>query len=107
MITAICSLMFFMIGADKFFLFLEPPCSLQDNLSPIIWRIFGVLQIIAGILIWIPRLRKYVAGFFAGFMVIFTVIHLLNGTYDIGGSVFMAILLSLLVWNPGFIRGKK
>jgi uncharacterized membrane protein YphA (DoxX/SURF4 family) len=96
-----------MIGADKFFSFLEPPCSLQNNISPMIWQLFGLIQIEAGILIWVPKFRKYIAGFFAAYMLIFTLIHLWNNTYDVGGSVFMAILLLLLVWNPSFIRGKK
>jgi len=105
-ITAICSLLFFMIGADKFLSFLEPPCSLMGNISPIIWKGLGVLQLAAGILIWMPKYRKYVAGFFLGLMIFFTIYHLTANTYDIGGSVFMAIMLALLVWNPGFLGGR-
>ena len=106
-VVAICSLLFFMIGADKFFSFLEPPCSLMGEIPSIIWKVLGVLQLAAGILIWLPKLRKYIAGFFFVFMLVFTIVHLVEGTYDIGGSVFMAVLLGLLVWNPGFLRGKK
>lgn len=105
-IVAICSLLFFMIGADKFLSFLDPPCSLDSSISPVIWKIFGVLQLAAGILIWLPKYRKHVAGFFFVFMVVFTVIHLMTGTYDIGGSTFMAVLLGLLIWDPEFLRGK-
>lgn len=106
-ITAICSLLFLSIGADKFLSFLEPPCSMESSISPMVWRGLGVLQIISGILIWLPKYRKYVAGFFAVFMVIFTIVHLVNNTYDIGGSAFMAVLLALLAWNPSFIKGKS
>jgi uncharacterized membrane protein YccC len=95
-----------MVGADKFFLFLDPPCSLMGNISPIIWKVFGVLQLAAGVLIWLPKYRKYVAGFFFVFMIVFSSIHLSQGTYDIGGAVTMAVLLGLLVWNPRFLRGK-
>lgn len=106
-ITGICSLLFFMIGADKFLTFLEPPCSLESSISPMLWKVFGVLQLATGFLIWIPRFRKYVAGFFVIFMLVFTILHLANDTYDIGGSAGMTFLLGLLVWNPWFMDGKK
>jgi tryptophan-rich sensory protein len=98
--------MFFMIGADKFLSFLEPPCSLESSIPSIVWSILGVMQIAAGILIWSPKYRKSVAGFFFVFMLVFTMVHIVMGTYDIGGSVFMAVLLGLLVWSPSFLRGK-
>ena len=106
-IVAICSLLFFMVGTDKFFAFLEPPCSLMENISTTVWKALGILQIAGGILIWVPKFRKIVVSFFFGFMLVFTIIHLIQGTYDIGGSVFMAVLLGLLVWNPSFLRGKN
>lgn len=91
-----------MIGADKFLFFLDPPCTLTDTISPAIWKVFGVLQLAAGLLIWIPKYRKYVSGFFLIFMLCFTIYHLSQQTYDIGGSTFMAVLLALLVWDPTF-----
>ena len=106
-IIAICSLLFLMVGVDKFFAFLEPPCSLMGSISPIVWNILGVLQIAAGILIWLPKFRKYVVGFFFVFMLVFTLVHLTQGTYDVGGSAFMAVLLGLLVWNPAFLKGSQ
>lgn len=106
-ITAICSLLFFMIGADKFLNFLEPQCSIMDTISPTIWAILGILQIAGGVLIWLPKFRKGVAGFFILFMMFFVVYHLINNTYDIGGAVTMAVLLGLLLWNPSFIRAKQ
>ena len=105
-IIAICSLLFIMIGIDKFILFLEPPCTLMSSTPPIIWKLIGILQIVAGVLIWLPSLRKYVAGFFIAFMTVFMSIHLIAQTYDIGGAFFMVILLSLLVWNPDLL-GRK
>lgn len=106
-VTAISSLLFLMIGADKFLSFLEPPCSLMGNIPPTAWKSLGALQLVAGILIWLPKFRKPIAGFFFLFMIGFTIVHLINNTYDIGGSVFMAVLLGLLVWNPSFMNGKK
>jgi len=106
-IVGICSILFLMIGIDKFLSFLEPPCSLESSISPIIWSILGVMQIAAALLIWHPNFRKYIVGFFFVFMLIFSVVHLTQSTYDIGGSMFMAVLLGLLVWNPSFIRGKN
>lgn len=103
-IIAICSILFLMIGADKFMSFLEPPCSLEDTIPALIWKTLGALQIASGILIWLPKYRKYVAGFFFVFMLVFTAVHLVNNTYDIGGSLFMAFLLGLLVWNPIFLN---
>lgn len=96
-----------MVGADKFMAFLEPPCSLEESISPIVWSVLGVLQLAAGILIWIPKFKKYVTGFFMIFMIIFTIVHLTQNTYDIGGSAFMAVLLGLLFWNPSFLRPNK
>jgi len=86
-----------MVGADKFFAFLEPPCSLMDSLPTALWYTLGCLQLASGVLIWLPRFRKYIVGFFFVFMLLFIIIHLINATYDIGGSVFMAILLGLLL----------
>lgn len=106
-LIGICTLLFLMVGADKFLMFLEPPCSLMGSISPIIWKGLGVLQILGGVLIWLPQFRKYVIGFFFVFMLAFTIVHLTQGTSDVGGSVFMAILLGLLIWNPSFIRSKK
>jgi len=106
-IIAFCSFSFFMIGADKFLGFLEPPCSLENSIPSIVWQILGVLQILAGVLIWLPKFRRYVVGFFFVFMLFFTVVHITQNTYDIGGSAFMALLLGLLLWNPSFLQGKK
>jgi len=107
-LTIVCSLLFLMIGADKFLSFLEPPCSLEHNIAPVIWKAFGILQLAAGLLIWIPRYKKFVVGFFLVFMSVFTIYHLSQSTYDIGGSASMAVMLGLLYWNPPFIqRGVK
>jgi len=106
-IAVICSMMFFMIGFDKFYAFVEPPCTLMDSIAPTIWIAFGFMQVTAGILIWFPQLRRYVAGFFTIFMLVFTVYHLSAGTSDFSGALFMAVLLGLLTWNPSFINGKK
>lgn len=106
-IIAICSLLFLMIGADKFFLFLDPPCTLMGSIPPTIWKLLGGLQLAAGVLIWLPKFRKYVAGFFFVLMLVFIVIHLRENTYDIGGAAFMAVLLALVYWNPAFLSGKR
>lgn len=106
-LTAVASIMFLMVGVDKFLGFLEPPCSLQEAIPVMIWQGLGVLQILAGLLIWLPGMRRPVAGFFFLFMITFSIVHLTQQTYDIGGSMFMAVLLGLLLWNPSFITGKK
>ncbi len=106
-LIAIISVLLLSVGADKFLNFLEPPCSLMDSIPPTFWKSLGVLQISGGILIWIPKFRKYVASFFVLFMIFFTIVHLINNTYDVGGSAFMAVLLGLLVWNPSFLGAKK
>ncbi len=103
-ITALCSLFFLMIGADKFFSFLEPPCSLEENIPATIWILFGLLQVASGVLIWSPRFKKHIAGFWAVFMVVFIIVHLVMQTYDIGGAIFMAVLLGILVWDPPFLK---
>ena len=106
-IVAICSILFFMIGVDKFLSFLDPPCTLMPGIPTTIWYGLGVLQIAAGFLIWIPKYREYIAGFFLVLMLFFIVYHLLENTQDVGGAVFMAVLLALLLWNPGFLQGRN
>nr|WP_321237479.1 hypothetical protein [uncultured Psychroserpens sp.] len=106
-ITAICSLLFFIVGFDKFFPFMDPPCSLIDNIPKTFWKVLGSFQLAAGILIWFSKLRRYVAGFFVLVLLFFTIYHLKENTYDIGGSIFMAVLLGILVWNPTFLKGKN
>jgi len=96
-----------MVGLDKFLAFLEPPCSLMGSIPSLVWQLLGVMQITAGIFIWLPKFRKYVVGFFFVFMLAISSVHLIQGTKDIGGSLFMAILLGLLVWNPSFLGGIK
>jgi len=54
-IVGICSILFFMVVADKFLFFLEPPCSMMDSISPMVWKALGVLQIAAGVIIWLPQ----------------------------------------------------
>jgi len=105
-LVALASLMFFMIGADKFLNFLEPPCSMMDRIPSAIWMLLGAMQIAAGILIWFPKIRRPLCIFFALFMLTFTIVHLVNGQSDIGGSAFMAVHLGLIAWNPRFIRGR-
>lgn len=105
-LTALASLMFIMIGLDKFLSFLTPPCSLEEEISVLVWRALGVVQLCAGVFIWLPRYTKGVAVFFAIFMSIFTIVHLVQGTYDIGGSAFMAVLLAIVAWNPPILSRK-
>ncbi len=105
-ILAYLSFSFVMVGADKFLDFLEPACSLMGSVPKMVWYALGVLQIISGILIWMPKYRKYLAGIWMVFMLIFTAVHIVQGTTDFGGSLFMAIVLGVLVWNPSFIREK-
>ncbi len=106
--VGIASIMFLMIATDKFFPFIEPPCTLEANISPYIWKFLGVLQFSGAVLIWLPKFRKAIAGFFVLFMLFFTGVHLVNSTYDIGGAVFMASLMGLIIWNPAFLnRGRQ
>ena len=106
-LIAICSLLFLMIGFDKFFPFMEPSCSMMESIPTSMWMFLGVIDIAAGILIWFDKFRKPIAGIFLVLMLAFTVMHLVNNTYDIGGSLFMAALLGLILWDPGFLRSKK
>ena len=105
-ILAYLSFTFVMIGADKFLNFLEPPCSLMGSVPPLVWSVLGVLQIITGVLLWMPKYRKYLAGFWMVFMFIFTVVHLSQSTTDYRGALIMGVILGLLVWNPNFIKSK-
>ena len=78
----------------------------MESIPTIVWKLLGSIQLVAGVLIWLTKFRKFIVGFFFVFMLTFTIIHLTQNTYDVGGSVFMAFLLGLLVWNPSFLRGK-
>jgi uncharacterized membrane protein YphA (DoxX/SURF4 family) len=79
----------------------------MDGISNSVWMFLGVLTIVGGILIWVSALRKYVAGFLIIYMLFYTGVHISKATYDIGGAIFMTVLLGLLLWNPSFIRGKE
>jgi len=89
-----------MIGFDKFYPFMDPACSLMEDINPLLWKALGVADILAAILLWIPKTRKPVAGIFLLLMVFFIAYHLASNTKDYGGAAFMAILLGLLYWNP-------
>lgn len=106
-LAGICAALFFMIGADKFLNFMEPPCSLMDTFSPVVWKSIGVLQLLGGVLILMPKFRRPVAIFFTVFMISFTIYHLSQKTYDVGGAVFMAAQLGLLAWSPKFLGGQQ
>lgn len=106
-ILSILTFFFIMIGVDKFLFFLEPACSLMDNIPKVVWNGLGVLQIASGVLIWMPKYRKYLAGFWMIFMLVFTIVHLSQNTPDFGGALFMVVLLGVLVWNPSFIRSAQ
>lgn len=86
---------------------MESSCSMMNRVSPTLWKELGTLQIVGGILIWMPRFRKYVAVILIIIKLFFTIFHLANNTYDVGGSLFMAALLGLLIWNPGFMHEKQ
>lgn len=103
----IASLLFLMLGADKFLHFLEPPCSLEQNISQNVWIVIGYIYFGATGLIWHPRFGKQVAAFFAVLMLFFVVYHLVNNTYDIGGALLMAVLLGFIAWNPSFLSRKS
>jgi len=107
LIVGFCSISFIMIGADKFFHFIQPPCSLEESIPAMLWMTIGGLQFISGILIWSSRFRKPLVGFWMVFMLVITVVHLALGQSDVGGAVFLAILMALLVWNPSLLRLKK
>lgn len=107
LLIAVCSILFLMIGADKFLNYLEPPCSLAGTISPLVWKILGVLQLAAGVFIWLPKVRRPLSIFFFFFMLFFTIYHLTSNTTDVGGSIFMMILLGIIIWNPAFLHGNK
>ena len=104
MVIALSTILFLMIGVDKFIPFLEPRCSLADEISPWVWKAFGILQLLAAALIWAPKFRKPIAGFFFAFMLGFITLHLWVGTYDIGGAMFMTFAMGLLLWNPAILN---
>ena len=99
-LTAIFSIMLVMIGVDKFFGFLQPACTLQSDINPIVWKAIGIIQISFGILAWNIKWRKSVAWMILGLMIYFSIRHLTAGTNDIGGAVFMGVLAIMIIWNP-------
>ena len=47
-----------MVGFDKFFAFIDPQCSLKDNIPTSLWKLLGGLQIAAGILIFEAKRQR-------------------------------------------------
>jgi hypothetical protein len=105
-IIGFCSFFFLLIGIDKFMSILEAGCSLQHEIPGPVWKVLGVIQLFSAFLIWSSKYRKYIAGFFFVFMLIFIAVHLSQQTYDIGGAALMAVLLGVLVWNPSFLSAR-
>ena len=105
LITAICSVLLLLIGIDKLYKFMEPECSMMENIDPTLWKTLGLIQILGGILICLPKWRRPVATLFIVLMLFFTFYHLSNQTYDVGGSIFMIFMLGYLIWKP--INGNK
>ncbi len=103
-ITSLISISFIIIGADKFLHFIEPPCSLMSAIHPIIWKSIGIVQIIAGVLIWAPKYERFIVGFFCVFKGVFSLVHLSLGTYDVAGSLFLFALLAVLIWKPEVLK---
>lgn len=95
-----------MIGVDKFQSFLTP-CGLLDSIPSVSLKIIGVIQILGGFLVWIPTFRKPIASFILGLMIFFIGWHLIDGTYDIGGAVFLGVLSVLLMKTPSLLSSKS
>jgi len=106
-LKVITSLMFFVLAADKFLHFLKPPCSLEETFSQNVWMMIGYVYIAAASLLWHKKIGKRVAIIFAVVMIAFSIWHLVNDTYDIGGALFMALLLGLIAWKPEFLTRQK
>lgn len=105
-LTAILSILLIMIGVDKFMSFLTP-CTLLAEIQPTILKALGVIQILAGILVWSKGFKSSIAWLMAGLMIYFIIRHLVGGTSDIGGAVFLLVLCLLLIWNPAFLGDKS
>ena len=78
-------------GIDKFYQFL-PTCSLISHIPPVGMMVIGVMEILIGIALLLDRytltaLRLAVAIIIGGILM-----HLLTGTYDIGGAVLGSVL---------------
>ncbi len=83
------------IGIDKFVPFLGG-CTINSEIPSWGSYAIGVLQLLVAVtsLIGIkPRLTTYVA---MGVFSIGILLHLINGTYDIGGAVFMVVFAIVL-----------
>lgn len=98
-ITGLFSIMLLMIGLDKFLVFLEQ-CSLFSSINPTTLKVIGITQILMGISVWNVKWRSSVAWLILGLMVYFIIRHIVEGTYDIGGAVFMALISILIIWDP-------
>jgi len=85
------------IGIDKFYTFL-PPCSLMKNISTTGAMVGGVVEILLGIFILLKIQLKpvlYTTAFLMGAAVIS---HLINGTYDLGGALFLMLYALGLIY---------
>lgn len=80
------------LGIDKFIGFIPESCSLMGVGSSLMWKLTGVIEILLGVLLFLGRYTNFILGFIIGLMLWAILMHIVNGTYDIGGAIFLAIL---------------
>ena len=83
-------------GIDKFLEFL-PACSLTAYIPPSAMMATGVLEIILGIALFLNKYTLTVLRLITGLMLGGLILHLLKGTYDVGGAAFGAIVGLILI----------
>lgn len=85
-------------GIDKFVEFL-PICSLTEYISSEGMFFTGVLEIILGIVILLDKFVLLALRIATALIIGGLLLHLLKGTYDIGGALLGAILGLILIFT--------
>jgi len=83
-------------GIDKFLEFL-PTCSLTNHIPQSGMMVTGILEIILGIALLLKKYTFTALRLVTGIMLGGLILHLMTGSYDVGGAVFGAVLGLILI----------
>jgi len=81
----------FVLGLDKFFLFIPESCTLMVDAPKTVMYSLGVVEVLLAILLATVKFTKIILILICVLMAQAIGMHLFKGTYDIGGAVFILV----------------
>jgi len=88
------------LGMDKFFLFIPDSCTLLVDAPKSMLYTLGVIEVVLGILLCLGKYTRTILVAILVLMISAIVMHMVNDTYDIGGAVFLILLVLIPLMLP-------